>query len=306
MAFYITSDGRAVSFEAEVKPDGTVRPKKYSEFLEEDSNLPKVHTSKTTAKKGLQANGDNPRKRVSTIYTKKEKERYVEPEPYFAPLVALKMQVEENKRKRQIQKQEAEIKRALEKSKNPSESTNRNHRTKTEKRAMLANIVSIIKDAKLPENAYNFVFTRISTLTPLTVNDKLKRKISGRGLGDYKDKIIEVINSVNYYLRYDSHCKARTNSKINANKEIRIKKTVEIEEKYVDSNDTANGRKLKGNEWISGNYIMKGKQPKYGYARNYFGRVQERDSYREDRLVNPYSSISSYDVEDDNESLDIL
>ena len=62
----------------------------------------------------------------------------------------------------------------------------------------------------------------------------------------------------------------------------------------------------KGNEWVSGNYVRKGPKPKYGYARDRFGRVQERDSYREDRSVNPYHSNSNYDREDDNDSLDML
>ncbi len=70
--------------------------------------------------------------------------------------------------------------------------------------------------------------------------------------------------------------------------------------------DDGTFRPLKGNEWVSGNFIRKGPAPKYGYARDRFGRVQERDSYREDRDVNPYSSNSSYDFEDDNSSMDIL
>ena len=46
------------------------------------------------------------------------------------------------------------------------------------------------------------------------------------------------------------------------------------------------------------------KRPKYGYARDRFGRVQERDNYREDKWENPYSSSNSlYDAEDDNDSL---
>ena len=46
------------------------------------------------------------------------------------------------------------------------------------------------------------------------------------------------------------------------------------------------------------------KKPKYGYARDRFGRVQERDNYREDQWENPYSSSNSlYDSEDDHDSV---
>lgn len=38
MAHYITADGRVQSFEAEVKSDGTVRPKNYHEFNKDDSS----------------------------------------------------------------------------------------------------------------------------------------------------------------------------------------------------------------------------------------------------------------------------
>lgn len=49
-----------------------------------------------------------------------------------------------------------------------------------------------------------------------------------------------------------------------------------------------------------------GRKPKYGYARDFFGRVQERDSYREDRQINNYSSSALYDFEDDHDSQNIL
>lgn len=42
------------------------------------------------------------------------------------------------------------------------------------------------------------------------------------------------------------------------------------------------------------------RKPKYGYARDIFGRVQERDSYKDGEFrVNDYGQ-SSYDPEDDN------
>lgn len=49
--------------------------------------------------------------------------------------------------------------------------------------------------------------------------------------------------------------------------------------------------------------VKKGRKPKYGYARDFFGRIQERDRYVEDRDVNPCSAANSlYDKEDDNSS----
>lgn len=45
------------------------------------------------------------------------------------------------------------------------------------------------------------------------------------------------------------------------------------------------------------------KKPKYGYARDYFGRIQERDHYIENRSTNSYHDNSSFDREDDNDSI---
>ena len=56
----------------------------------------------------------------------------------------------------------------------------------------------------------------------------------------------------------------------------------------------------------SGNSANSSRKPKYGYARDYFGRVQERDSYREDKQTNNFSSSALYDFEDDHDSQDIL
>lgn len=67
-----------------------------------------------------------------------------------------------------------------------------------------------------------------------------------------------------------------------------------------EQNNKSSG--LEFNEWVSGNYIRKGPKPKYGYARDYFGRIQERDHYLEGENVNPYDSNSNYDSEDDHDS----
>lgn len=44
------------------------------------------------------------------------------------------------------------------------------------------------------------------------------------------------------------------------------------------------------------------RKPKYGYARDYFGRVQERDSYKEEVHPKPSYDYSSYDREDDHDN----
>lgn len=54
---------------------------------------------------------------------------------------------------------------------------------------------------------------------------------------------------------------------------------------------------------------MAGRKPKYGYARNIYGNIQERDSFNEDRYNEIYQAerrqenydYSSYDSEDDND-----
>lgn len=65
--------------------------------------------------------------------------------------------------------------------------------------------------------------------------------------------------------------------------------------------DNQNEASSHGNDFIQ--YKTYGKKPKYGYARDFYGRIQERDHYVENRKVNEYSSNSSlYDKEDDHDS----
>lgn len=44
------------------------------------------------------------------------------------------------------------------------------------------------------------------------------------------------------------------------------------------------------------------RKPKYGYARDYFGRVLERDSYKKEVHQKPRYDYSSYDREDDHDN----
>jgi hypothetical protein len=45
------------------------------------------------------------------------------------------------------------------------------------------------------------------------------------------------------------------------------------------------------------------RKPKYGYARDIFGRVQERDRYKEDSTEKLDYDYSSYDREDDHSNV---
>lgn len=56
---------------------------------------------------------------------------------------------------------------------------------------------------------------------------------------------------------------------------------------------------------------MAGRKPKYGYARDYFGRVQKRDLFNEDREnefeqaqeQNEFYDYSLFDDEDDHDGM---
>lgn len=51
------------------------------------------------------------------------------------------------------------------------------------------------------------------------------------------------------------------------------------------------------------NYIIMPRKPKYGYARDIFGRVQDRDRYKEDSTEKLDYDYSSYDREDDHSNI---
>ena len=51
------------------------------------------------------------------------------------------------------------------------------------------------------------------------------------------------------------------------------------------------------------NSCLMARKPKYGYARDIFGRVQERDLYKEEKHEKPKYDYSSYDREDDHDNV---
>lgn len=55
------------------------------------------------------------------------------------------------------------------------------------------------------------------------------------------------------------------------------------------------------NLWIDANNMAR--KSKYGYARDIFGRVQERDLYKEEKHEKPKYDYSSYDREDDHDNV---
>lgn len=181
----------------------------------------------------------------------------------------------------------------------------------------------ILRNSKLSKLAIDFIIERTNSLAKVGITKKLYKRIKDLGLAEEYMDIITAISKINYAISEKKHSyqnqtvvkpytpkpapvkspskRPKANSQNNQKK---VKYTVESANEY-NSPDKIN-RTLKSNERLSGNYIRKGPVPKYGYARDRFGRVQERDSYREDRDVNPYNTNSSYDREDDNSSMDIL
>ena len=45
------------------------------------------------------------------------------------------------------------------------------------------------------------------------------------------------------------------------------------------------------------------RKPKYGYARDYWGRIQERDHYTEEPHNKPNYDYSDFDREDDHDNV---
>lgn len=45
------------------------------------------------------------------------------------------------------------------------------------------------------------------------------------------------------------------------------------------------------------------RKPKYGYARDIFGRIQERDRFKEEVHENQIYDYSNYDREDDHDNV---
>lgn len=261
MAFYISPDGRVISFDAEVKADGSVRPRNYHDFIEGNLNPqqePLASDRKTRPTKTTKAK-------------KVHKNQPLQPNP-----ISLSSE------------------------------------PKGVKRSCLEQITSIIDCSSLSASAKTFVRLRALALTVLPFTNKLYNKIAKAGLEKEMNSILDLFNEINEMIQRNcSFSKKLSNKAAVSTNQIPIQRVVQSSS-YKMPSQKARISYVKEEDPISQApidntiYLRKGNVPKYGYARDYFGRVKERDSYREDRAVNPYSSLSSYDFEDDNESLDIL
>lgn len=147
----------------------------------------------------------------------------------------------------------------------------------------------------------------------IEITQKLLSRIEHMGLASEEENIIYTIkvynNLIKNYIITDNKKLVRSKEAKrlkNHTKQKTIQPTISDQNHHSGTDTTFQEKEPVGKEWVSGNYVRKGPQPKYGYARDRFGRVQERDSYREDIDVNPYSSYSSYDSEDDHDSQNIL
>lgn len=277
MAYYITEDGRVVPFDADVKEDGTVRPANYSQFILGQPTSANVKEQKYTTyplTRPVPKTQQN-----STILPKSTKrQKSAAQQKSATPLKSTK------KPKKTI----------------PQVSAKQVKRTKQQKDELRAKISKIIQDSHLSKSAQELIMLKAGCLQEIVINNKLIKAINNRSLDYEKDKIQNAILQINALLHetkpVQKHIPVATTSTTKtqptASKKVTVVQSDEVRTKF--------------NYWTSGNYVRKGPAPKYGYARDRFGRVQERDSYREDKDVNPYSIDSSYDSEDDHASMDIL
>lgn len=262
MAYYISEDGRLHTFDAEIKADGTVRPKSYRDFTEGKTITPSRQDAGARRRYNQYLTTPDRKKNKTTFHN-----------TVSVPAIP-----------------------------------------RSKREACKSDIMTLLVETQMSVSARDFVRVRAMCLSAIPISNKLKRKICDAALDYEMNTIIDVISQINAiiesYLDYKqiigtNRTKARTQTQ---------KCTTSIVTSHTEVLSSQRSQVLGVVESVQQNpqhinstiYVRKGMAPKYGYARDYFGRVQERDSYREDRPVNPYTSLSNYDKEDDNESLDIL
>lgn len=269
MAYYITDDGRVHEVDVEVKNDGSVRPQRYSDFVSTENQQ-----------------------------DVKKKHNYDKTWDYVA---------QKHKKSRQIN-EESRNKKRNNKRKKKGNVFNTSQKIVFSKDTIFGKINSIIQDSNLSENALAFIQKKVDSLSFTRITDKFKACIVSYGLSSELDTILKVIGKINVIIlllktapeQILSPRKKGIKTK-NKNKSFKNLKT-----KVGNCTSTEKNTQFHSYSRDYGNQIRKGPMPKYGYARDRFGRVQERDSYREDKVINPYSINSSYDSEDDHDSMDIL
>lgn len=103
------------------------------------------------------------------------------------------------------------------------------------------------------------------------------------------------------------HGKKREKNKVKDVKRIESKKNTIGDIAKINS---VSHHSTESNEVEANVIIRKGRTPQYGYARDRFGRIQERDSFNEDKRNEFYKSsknqnnydYSNFDAEDDHDS----
>ena len=274
MAYYFSQDGRVIPFDADVKEDGTIRPANYSQFISDDS---------TSA---------NEKEQKYTTYPLTRPVPKTQQNSTIQPKSAKKHKSATTQKSTTLQNSTKRPKRTLQ-----QVSAIQVKRTKQQKEELRAKISQIIQDSHLSKSAEDFIMLRAASLQEIFIKNKLIKAINNLSLDSEKEKILNAILQINALFHepkpvHKNIPVATTGTKTSATKKMTVVSSDEVRTKF--------------NHWTSGNYVRKGPAPKYGYARDRFGRVQERDSYREDKDVNPYSVDSSYDCEDDHASMDIL
>lgn len=277
MAFYITPDGRVHTVEVEIK-DGIVRPQSYHAFDNEISPERENYNSKVLHSNSVETKGEKTKQTI-TIIAEIERQRV-----------------------RQLQK-----------------SRLAQYRLK---------LSQLLESSDLSVGAKSFVKNYAASMNRINMNkinksQKLFKYFFKKGLLSESNEIWNILQQVNRLVdeELSSNTKPlQNNPKTNDYKspprsiiiEKESSKSVEGSKSrkqifsIAESRDTSTSNYSRAQLWNSPQYVKKGKKSKYGYARDIFGRVVEKDRYREDREVNPYNSSSSYDIEDDNESLENL
>lgn len=159
----------------------------------------------------------------------------------------------------------------------------------------------------LSKNAYDFIVGYLITLKMIDIN-KLTSEIIKHHLIEEKGKLIAIAKMANR--RILEYKNPRTNS-YNSNKHHKqaINNNVNSNSisNLISDSSIKNLKQLKSSlDNIADNHVIKpGNKSKYGYARDFFGRVKKSDIYQEGANVNPYSSTPLYDREDDHDSQDI-
>ncbi len=159
-------------------------------------------------------------------------------------------------------------------------------------RDFFKNLYMIIERSFLSQDAVNYFLLRAEKLTPIDIyREDIVAKIEHVGLTEESSRIIDIMAHYNNMLEW---------SNLSRNSIALMKK-----DQVSRSPDSGQYSTAQSPTEVS-NFVKHGPLPVYGYARDRFGRVQERDSYREDKPINPYSANSDFDQEDDGETLDIV